>query len=181
MIFSKWWEYITVGVITGKVQVSIWTENVTEKNYMVQRKIKSRIRIMNHNIYFKNKKKSIQLKNKYSKYIRQNECYDNIYRLYSKYVIPNRTSIKIAYGFVDSGIDHVYVHHCFLMEGDIVIDPTLAELDTHYYIVKTYDASEYVEILQETSTSSFTCYKPYRDALYDFVKWGIKHDVYCIT
>ena len=86
--------------------------------------------------------------------IKSKNCYHNIFNVLIFYPENfRRGEWKIAYGYVKS-VENIYCRHCFIFNGEEVIDPTVFTTNRDnknrtYYITKVFDsAGDYLEALE---------------------------------
>lgn len=72
-------------------------------------------------------KASKELYRKNRKLVEAKKCYENVYRLFSKF--PRDFSdgtYKVVYGYMDNGIPNVLIRHAFLLNSSgRIVDPTI--------------------------------------------------------
>lgn len=102
-----------------------------------------------------NYNKSEKLYEKYKNIIKNKECYTNVFYLISKnqknFIIGKW---KVAYGFVHIS-DNIYCRHCFILETNDVIDPTVFTLknrseNRNYFVSKIFNnIDEYLDAIND--------------------------------
>jgi hypothetical protein len=138
---------------------------------------------MEYNVYQKDVELSLLMAEKYKKYIKPNDCYTNVWRLFSKALLYG--NFKIAFGYVACGENHgqkILVRHAFLLnEKKEVVDPTLPmKDDKEYYVVMEFSSKEYLDVLTETQWTDIISYPPYFRINKNFCKWGFANNLICI-
>lgn len=106
----------------------------------------AKVMIQSYQINFQ---KSIELQRKYPTYSMPKCCYENVYRLIMNTREFQRQGFGlhekfIAFGYVKKPDLPLAYRHAFLIEGNQVLDTTLAERDCIYYVAERFCFTEYL-------------------------------------
>jgi hypothetical protein len=98
------------------------------------------------------KELSMQLFNSHQDVLLPNHCYNNVFSMTHQHGHKFVTGEwKIAYGYW-SIMDKLMARHCFILEGDTVIDPTYGfrtSGESEYIAFKVLEFGEYLDLLTE--------------------------------
>lgn len=95
--------------------------------------------------YILNVEKSREIYNKYKSRLEVKMCYNNIFKISSLEINKFYSGEwKIAYGYMSIMDTVLYARHCFILEGNNVIDPTLftnphPDTNRKYLVFKIFD------------------------------------------
>ena len=112
---------------------------------------------MGNTKYINDFEQSKALFEKYKKVVKPQMCYNNIFHVASNEIQRlKNNNLKIAYGFISVDEDEMlYARHCFLLDGNTVIDPTIianhegVEQHRDYLVFKVFDSfKEYFDAIE---------------------------------
>ena len=131
--------------------------------------------------------KSKKLYEKYSNMIGTKMCYQNIFRIsvleLEKF---NSGKWKIAYGYVSIYEDSLFARHCFIIDSDNIIDPTIfvtgeVKENPEYMVFKVFDDyNDYYTMIEKNDFKPDLIY-PLRELDYKLVKEMLEQNKYLIT
>ena len=114
-------------------------------------------------------------------------CYQNIFRIsvleLEKF---NSGKWKIAYGYVSIYEDSLFARHCFIIDGDNIIDPTIfvtgeVKENPEYMVFKVFDNyNDYCNMIEKNGFMPDLIY-PLRKLDYKLVKEMSEQNKYLIT
>lgn len=131
--------------------------------------------------------KAVYERNK--KYVEQKMCYNNIF-----HVITNEmrhckeNNWKVAYGYISIDDDNrLYARHCFLLDGNNVIDPTIIvnhegeETHREYLVFKVFDTyKEYINAIEHEKGYYPALENTLRKQDLEFCKKGVENGLFFI-
>lgn len=105
-------------------------------------------------------KDSRKIFKQYDGLIKRKRCYDNIWNIYDKTnLFRINPEWQVAFGYVSFDAK-LCIGHCFIVENNQVIDPTLPDCRDAYYIVELFSTKDYLEAIFETGVTDLKTYEP---------------------